>query len=136
MSLTPREKALVSDSFLIAAQDVERLTTTFYTRLFEVMPAAQMMFRHTDMQAQGLALTRMLDQMVESLNHPTFIQVEMTLLSQRHSRYGVSIEHFQPFGETLIWTLAELLGSRFTHETRQAWQKAYQLLVDAAAQQV
>ena len=131
MTLTPHEKQLVTDSFLVAVHDTDRLTHIFYDRLFETLPAAREMFRKTNMQAQGIALTRMLDRLVEGANNPDLIQAEMTELAKRHSRYGVNLEHYPQFGEALLWTFEQILENKFTFETRLAWQKAYQLFVDA-----
>ena len=62
---------------------------------------------------------------------PTFRE-----LGRRHVTYGVEPEHFQIFGDALVWALEKRLGNDFTPSIKQAWSKAYaevaNAMIDAA----
>jgi hemoglobin-like flavoprotein len=49
-------------------------------------------------------------------------------LGRRHSRYGVTPEHYKPVGEALLWTLEKGLGPAFTPPVKEAWTGAYTTL--------
>ena len=55
----------------------------------------------------------------------------------RHLRYGAKAEHYPIVGDTLLWTLEDMLGLRFTAEVDAAWKSVYgelaTVMLEAAA---
>lgn len=49
-------------------------------------------------------------------------------LGRRHVAYGVRVEHYDPVGAALLWTLAQGLGPAFADPVRDAWTAAYALV--------
>ena len=132
MSITSDEKELVLQSFLKLSINIDHTAEVFYQRLFETMPEAERLFAGTDMEEQGRILMRMLDSTVEMLSNPPLLREEMTKLGKRHMGYGVKANHYQPFGEALLWTVETVLDEDYTSEIGAAWAKAFQMLADGS----
>ena len=56
-------------------------------------------------------------------------------LGDKHRRFGVSPELFQPMGQAIIETLQELLGDKkFTPTIKASWTECFQLLSDGMSE--
>jgi len=99
----------------------------FYTRLFELHPSLQRLFR-TERREQGRKLMSMLAVAVNGLSRLDQILPVIEELGRRHAQYGVRDEHYATVAEALLWTLQKGLGEAFTDEVRTAWEAAYTLL--------
>jgi hemoglobin-like flavoprotein len=125
--VTPRQKALVQDSFASLAPIVEDATALFYARLFELDPAVRRMFPD-DMTSQRRKLAHMLTAAVKGLDRPDQLIPVVQDLGRRHAGYGVTDAHYDTVGAALLWTLEKGLGPAFTPETKGAWAAVYGLL--------
>jgi len=130
MSLTDKEKQLITESFSKVAPISDQAAELFYNRLFEIAPETKPLFAKTDMREQGRKLMQTLGTAVGALYGLEAIVPVLESLGKRHTAYGVTQDHFKPVGEALIWTLEQGLGEAFTEETREAWIKVYTLLAD------
>ena len=99
----------------------------FYTRLFELDPSVQSLFKG-DMKEQGRKLMHMIGVAVRGLNRLETLAPAMQGLGERHVGYGVKDEHYDTVGAALLWTLEQGLGGDFTPEVKEAWAEAYHLL--------
>ncbi len=96
----------------------------FYTNLFARNPGMRMLFTE-DLSVQGPALMRMFDSAVASLGRPDELLPMLQALGQRHRDYGVTPAHFDAYGEALLSTLAQGLGTAFTPEVGEAWRVVF-----------
>ncbi len=134
--MSPEDIRLVRTSYDEVVPIATEAAALFYRRLFEVAPAVRRLFRG-DMDIQGRMLMATIGLVVRNLEQPDRVLGMIDKLGARHQDYGARPEHYPVVGETLLWTLQQGLGPRFTPAHRQAWQQAYALLsglmIDAQA---
>jgi nitric oxide dioxygenase len=125
--MTPREIALIQESFAKVAPIKQQAARLFYGRLFELAPEVQPLFKG-DLETQGNKLMATLAVAVNGLDDLGSVVPVVEELARRHVTYGVRAEHYQPVGEALLWTLGQGLGEACSDEVEAAWAKAYGLL--------
>ena len=121
--MTPRQIALVRQSWVRVQPVADEAAKAFYDRLFELDPALRPLFRN-DMLEQGRKLMAMLSVAIHALERVDSL-AGLQDLGVRHARYGVKPEHYPRVGEALLWMLEEALGRAFTAEVKEAWGAAY-----------
>lgn len=124
MALSNNEIQLIRSSFRAVLLNSENVAERFYQNLFEYAPETRVLFT-TDMSRQGDMLMSKLSVIVLELHNMDTLAPMLEGLALRHVAYGVKREHYPVAGEVLLQTFEELLGDRFTPETRTAWEKAY-----------
>lgn len=134
MSLTDREKTLITTSFAKVVPIADQAAALFYGRLFEIAPETKHLFLKTDMAEQGRKLMQMLSVVIGSLEHFDQLVPAIRSLGKRHISYGVTADQYTPVGEALIWTLGQGLGDEFTDEVRAAWLNVYTVIVGLATE--
>jgi hemoglobin-like flavoprotein len=103
--MTPKQVALVQDSFAKVALTSEAAAMLFYDRLFDIAPQMRAMFPD-DMIEQRRKLMAMLAGVVKGLGN-----LEQVLpAASAHVSYGVKAEHYPVVGDALRWTLEKGLG--------------------------
>lgn len=132
MAVTDEQKQLVVDSFAKVTAISDKAAELFYSRLWEIAPETQVLFRYTDMQKQGTKLMQTLGLAVSSLYRLESFLPALRELGQRHIAYGVKEEDYEAVGTALIWTLEQGLGDAFTPEVKQAWIDVYGVLSGTA----
>jgi hemoglobin-like flavoprotein len=125
--MTPKQIALVQDSFAKVAPISDQAAILFYDRLFEIAPQVQAMFP-TDMTEQRRKLMATLAVVVNGLNNLETILPAASALATRHVSYGAKAEHYPVVGAALLWTLEKGLGDAWTPEVAEAWTAAYATL--------
>ena len=128
--MTPRQIALVRESFAKVVPIKEQAAALFYERLFAIDPSTRPLFRG-DMKSQGAKLMAAIAAVVKSLDRIDTMLDDLRTLARRHDGYGVRPEHYASVGAALLWTLEQGLGFGFTPEVRDAWAAAYGLLSSA-----
>jgi hemoglobin-like flavoprotein len=131
--MTPRQVALVQESWKQLQPIAERAAELFYARLFGLEPSVRSLFRG-DMKEQGRKLMSMLSLAVGSLARPHGIAPALRALGRRHAGYGVEARHYFAVEAALVWTLRQGLGVRFTQEAEDAWRAAYRALATTMKQ--
>ena len=121
--------ALVQSSFEEVRPISEVAAELFYGRLFETDPQLRPMFKG-DVVNQGRMLMAVLAAAVKGLSDLDALAPVLRNLGARHYHYGVQEEHYVTVGSTLLWTLNQGLGDKFTAEVRAAWTEAYGLMAD------
>ncbi len=127
--MTPKQIALVQESWKQVQIVSEVAAAMFYARLFAIAPPLRSMFRG-DMTEHGRKLMTMISLAVGGLHRLETIVSGVQALGRRHAGYGVRDEHYDTVAAALLWTLAQILGEDFTSEVEQAWVTAYTLLAD------
>ena len=125
--MTPRQIALVQESFAAVAPIAETAAVLFYDRLFELDPSLRPLFS-ADMADQRRHLMDTLVVAVRGLDRLDALVPAVQALGRRHAGYGVRDEHYATVGAALLWTLEQGLGEQFTPEVRTAWATVYELL--------
>ena len=113
---------VITKSFetLFIHQRHTRLARVFYDRLFEVDPTLQKQFTRS-MKEQRHKFYMMLKHIVQQLDHPELLELEVRELGLRHRMYGVKREDYATFFGAFIYALSAALGNDFTAEVRHAW---------------
>jgi len=125
--MTPKQIALVQDSFAKVAPISETAAMLFYGRLFEIAPQVKAMFP-ADMTEQRKKLMATLAFVVNGLGNLESVLPAASALATRHVSYGAKAEHYPVVGGALLWTLEKGLGDGWTPEVAEAWTDAYDWL--------
>jgi hemoglobin-like flavoprotein len=125
--VTPRQIALVQESWKRVQPLADKAAELFYMRLFSLEPSVRRLFKG-DMVEQGRKLMSMISVAVNSLARLETIVPAVQALGRRHAGYGVKRHHYTVVEAALLWTLAQGLGEKFTREIEEAWRTAYRVL--------
>jgi hemoglobin-like flavoprotein len=125
--VTPRQIALVQESWKRVQPLADKAAELFYMRLFSLEPSVRRLFKG-DMVEQGRKLMSMISVAVNSLARLETIVPAVQALGRRHAGYGVEKHHYTVVEAALLWTLAQGLGEKFTREIEEAWRTAYRVL--------
>jgi hemoglobin-like flavoprotein len=125
--MTPRQIALVRDSWQGVLPIRERAAALFYQRLFQLDPGLKPLFRG-DMTEQGRKLMAILGTVVSRLDRLDELVPAVQDLGRRHAGYGVEDEHYDTVGTALLSTLRAGLGDALSREAEEAWAVAYATL--------
>ncbi|MCF2905355.1 globin domain-containing protein [Octadecabacter sp. CECT 8868] len=117
----------VQESFAKVVPIKDAAAEIFYNRLFEVAPQVRPMFKG-DVSEQGTKLMATLGVVVNGLRDLEKIVPVAEALAVKHIEYGVTAEHYDIVGATLLFTLKAGLGDDFTGEVEEAWTAAYTTL--------
>ena len=131
--MTPKQIALVQDSWKQVQPIADAAATLFYGKLFALDPAVRALFKG-DMKEQGRKLMTMINVAVNSLSRLEAIVPAVQMLGRRHAGYGVEERHYAVVEEALVWTLGQGLGTSFTKEVENAWRAAYGVLATTMRQ--
>jgi hemoglobin-like flavoprotein len=125
--MTPKQKALVQESWKAVMPISAQAADLFYGRLFDLDPALKPLFK-SDIKEQGKKLMQMIGMCVAGLDHLDQLVPAVESLGRRHVNYGVVESHYDTVGAALLWTLEKGLGEAFTPQVEQAWAEVYQTL--------
>ena len=125
--MTPRQVALVQDSFAKVAPTSEATAVRFYDRLFDIGPQMRAMFPD-DMFEQRRKLMATLAIVVNGLSNLELMLPTAASLATRHVAYGAKAEHYPVVGSALLWTVEKGLGADWTPDVADAWVTAYETL--------
>ena len=137
--MTPAAQQLIRTSWAAVEPIADDAATLFYSRLFELDPSLEKLFRHADMPKQRKVLMQTLAVVVANIDRLDQVIPAVQALGRRHAGYGVEVEHYATVGSALLWTLEQGLGDTFSDEVAYAWADAYRRLSSVmieAAQQV
>lgn len=130
VEMTPEQIALVQTTFHQVAANAQEVADQFYAHFFTFVPELRSLFPD-DMDHQGDKFMATLAILIFSLEQsgetPPFIHQ----LGQRHNYHGIPHTAYAVAGKALMQTLGEMLGSAFTTEVEQAWEKLFDCLADA-----
>lgn len=122
-----RQIALVQESWELVAGRLDTLGTLFYWHLFKLDGSLRPLFKQ-DLHRQQQKFMHIIAYIVNNLEQPQQFFNSTKLLGRHHAHMGVRTEHYHTVGEAFLAALGEMLGRRFTPETKQAWQSAYYLI--------
>jgi hemoglobin-like flavoprotein len=126
--VTPDQTSLVRASWPAIALNIDAVTASFYTSLFEIDDSAARLFAGVDMTAQRGKLAQALAVIVDAADDPDRLLPVIAALGRRHATYGIEARHFDSVGHALLRALSITLGDAFTAEMHHAWGEAYELI--------
>jgi len=129
--MTNHQIQLIKTTWQAAAANAEVVGPLFYNRLFEIAPEVKPMFSRTTVPEQSRKLLAMLSFVISKLDSLDEILDEVSMLAQRHVKYGVQAKHFEYVGAALLWTLEQGLGEMWNNEVKEAWATCYGILSSA-----
>lgn len=125
--MTPEQVELVQSNWKDVEPIAETAADLFYGKLFELDPALKPMFKG-DIKEQGKKLMQMIGVAVAGLKNLGELTPAVAALGKRHVGYGVKDSHYDTVGASLLWTLEQGLGEKFTAESKEAWTLVYTTL--------
>ncbi|MCP5080188.1 MAG: hemin receptor [Alphaproteobacteria bacterium] len=129
--MTPKQVELLRSSWRNVGPFADHAAHLFYTRLFEIAPEIQDLFKFAEMPAQRQKLLIALNLAVINAHTLNTIAPELEAIGRRHASYGVKNSHYEAVGQALVWTLEQDLGSAFIDDVRKAWTDFYNQVADA-----
>jgi methyl-accepting chemotaxis protein len=111
-------------SFELLKPQADTLVSRFYERLFEKYPAVKPMFARTTMPEQKKKLLASLVLVIQNLRRPETLGPVLKQMGARHVGYGTQPAHYGAVAETLLGVMAEMAGTAWTAEVKQAWTDA------------
>lgn len=132
--MTPDHVKAVQQSWALLDPIPDLAAELFYTNLFARNPSMRLLFKD-DLQVQGSRLMAMFGKAVRELGNPAMLVPTLRALGLRHQDYGVTDAHYEAYGEALLRTLAQGLGTAYTPEVNEAWTAVFgqirRVMVDA-----
>lgn len=117
-------RQLVQTTWTKINSDQKRAADIFYSRLFELDPSIQYLFRG-DLDAQKQRLMGMFNIAVRGLDKLDDMLPALRDLGSRHTGYKVLPLHYDTMGKALILMVSEILGEEANEEIETAWANAY-----------
>lgn len=131
--MTDSKILIIKNSWFHIVNNTENAGKYFYQVLFELDTTLQSMFR-TNNEEQSKKLVTMLSYVISKLNVLSEIMPQIESLAQRHTKYGVSRDHYQVVGQALIQMLEFKLEDHWNEEVKTAWLEVYATLSGAMIQ--
>ena len=103
----------------------EKVPELMFQRLFFTNPEIKTLFRNTDFASLNKKLFEAIDHTISNLNNLEKLIPLLEGLGATHSKYGVTAQHYDAVGASLLWTLEHSVGNDWTAETASAWSTAY-----------
>jgi CheY-like chemotaxis protein/hemoglobin-like flavoprotein len=110
------------------APNGEQLALRFYDLLLLKFPDLQIFFRSTNLSRQHARFLNGLRTLVLNLENPQELRAALVQLGERHTSYGIEIQHYPPVVDTLLQVLTELGGEGMDVKTYEAWANFLHLI--------
>lgn len=127
-ALTPDDLHRLEKSWAALSGDAERITESFYERLFDRFPDVVPLFDGLDMASQGRHLAAAIAMVVAAVRKPDALVPKLRELGRRHVEYGALPEHYPAVAATLLEVMGEHAGKLWTPPVRRAWTRALELV--------
>ena len=118
---------LIQQSWIHIKDEADQAGLLFYKKLFEAAPGIRHLFQ-PDISGQANKLMVILDYVVTHLDNLEKLVPEVRKLGDRHNSYGAQSVHYELVGQSLVSTLKEQYGEKWTAELQDAWVTAYHTL--------
>jgi CheY-like chemotaxis protein len=126
--LPPSDISRIQQSFRMLAPNGEQLALRFYDLLLLKFPDLQLFFRSTNLSRQHARFLNGLRTLVLNLENPQELRAALVQLGERHTSYGIEIQHYPPVVDTLLQVLTELGGEGMDVKTYEAWANFLHLI--------
>ncbi len=109
-----------------------------FTRLFELEPQARQLFgfgpnedikTNFKFDIHATAIVDMIDCAVAFLGPDLDpLEEQLITLGKRHVKYGVKPQYLSVMGQSVLFALQQILGSKFTLDDTRDWTTVFQLM--------
>jgi nitric oxide dioxygenase len=123
---TPTEAALLRSSFKKILEREAHLGRRFYEHLFRRHPEMTEMFKPERRSRQEKMFALMLVTIMDRIDDVPWLHQELSLLGQKHAGITITDEMYAAFGQALLDTFGEILGSEWAEDVETAWRHAYE----------
>lgn len=130
--MTEDQIRMVRESFAQATGRRKDFAEFFYACLFDLSPAMRDLFKG-DIESQAMRFIEMVAAVVNSMTTQQAVSRALEMLGASHRHAAIETHHYGPFGQALIWSLAQTLGDDFTPQIRAAWEDWYELVAQTMA---
>ena len=128
--------AEIRDSFAVVQPHGTEAAAWFYEHFFAANPRYRKYFSG-DPDAQHRRLFQAVRRIVDDLDRLDEFLPYLRRLALRHRKFGLRAAHYEAFGASLLATLAQFCGPRWTERSADAWATGYglvaQVMLEAAA---
>jgi len=110
---------------LILTEEQPRFIKNFYAHLFAHHPKFERLFDGVDRRRQGVMVVMSLETMVNQHLRP-FPAMEryFKVLGHKHYQYGVDVDDYPAFEDSLLTTFRELHGDLWSQNIEREWREA------------
>jgi len=115
---------MVQDSWTRVAEDQSGAANLFYSRLFELDPSIQYLFKG-DLEDQKMRLMGMFNVAVRGLDKLDEMIPMFEALGKRHVSYSVLEEHYATMGKALLYMIEKRMGADFNPDLSAAWTEVF-----------
>ena len=121
--LNSSEIKLIKKSWEQIQDDPNNVRRLFYTKIFEIAPEANELFRESFLKFNSLP-----DSFLFMYEHLENLEEEIPRIKRlglKHKTYGVKKKHY-PIGQTaLLWAFQQVMKTKFTTDMINAWAKLF-----------
>jgi len=126
LSLKAQQITLVQDSFHEVLVEGEVFIARFYATMFNMFPDTQAYFMKTDLTELRKKVLRSLIMIIDNLNHPDKLNIELKELGQKHTHeHGITSTDYTRMGRAFIKAMAVTLPETWNPEVEAAWIAAF-----------
>src|SRR5262249_8440145 len=119
------DATVLRESFALVAQRSPGLAARFYEVLFARFPEAKSLFVRNHPREEEKMLYDALTAIVDRAEDVPWLRQNLRALGARHHAYGVTEEMYSWVGSSLLATLAEVAGERWSERMQRVWLDAY-----------
>ena len=116
-------------SFQRSGPGASSAAAVFHGRLLALDPSLGALFQGV-LADQMRRLLQLLGSAANGIEPLARLASEARQLGFNHASHHLTQKHFDTMGEALLWTLANRLGTDFTHDILNAWGNAYWILAE------
>jgi methyl-accepting chemotaxis protein len=129
MSMSRTEIKIIKNHWKDIKLNLPKFSQIFYQRLFEKFPNFRPLFTN-DINRLEDKLIATLDVAVLYANKLELKQKYFKSLGQRHIKYGVTDDMYEPFLEVLLEIFKEYNPTIYNSDLEKTWIKIYNLMVN------
>jgi nitric oxide dioxygenase len=130
--LLPQHRKIVQSTVPVLREHGEKITSVFYSQLFEAHPELLNVFnpanQHNGGQARSLAASILT--YAAHIEHLDRLGGMVEQIAQKHVSLEILPAHYPIVGEHLLGAIQTVLGDAATPQILEAWAAAYQQLAD------
>ena len=116
-----REQIDSATTAVASIPNMDDLSETFYTNLFETAPEVRPMFGD-DIKDQAKKLSATLSLAFKNLEKIVTLVPTLKEMGAKHATYGVKPEHYGIVASTLIATVETTLGPKFGSDAKDSFE--------------
>jgi len=127
---------ILSSLNLFTEERSEKFVDLSYKDFFEVCPSAKLLWATDDYASREKMLNSVILMVVDNINRPNICEQNLRSDIKDHKDYGVDYDMYMLFFKSLSNAFPQALGSEFTSDMADAWNRQFKSLHDLVAKHV